>query len=425
MTVDASLLQISVQEQERWRRRMSVTVPASLVQEEEQKATRQLASRARLKGFRQGRVPAKVIESRFGGTLRKEALDQLIGSAYREALAAEQLLPISEGEIEDVQYAPKKDLTFAIAFDVAPTFNVGQLDGFLVERTTEPVTDEQVEAVLTRIREQNGVWEPLDEGLPEDSNLVSVKITRVGDDGEATDEGREYDFVIGQGDAIADIENSIKTLAPGSSDVFDVTFPDDFPDEDRRGDTERIRIEVVSRRAMDLPELNDDLARQVGDFETLDELIAKIRRDMEKEAAERAESGVRGRLLDLILDANPFEVPVSMTTRYVNGIIGDGKGVPEEKLVEFREQLRPEAERSVKRILMIERLADTQGLTATEDDLDAQIQEIANANNTEPAKVYAELQKAGRLETMERELTENAVFEFLKGQSEITDATSS
>jgi trigger factor len=423
MTLDASLLQISVQEHERWRRSMSVTVPASIVQEEERKAALQLASRARLKGFRKGRVPTKVIESRFGGALRQEALDKLIGAAYREALAAEELRPISEGEIEDVKYEPESDLTFAIAFDVEPVFDIERLGGFAVERSAEPVTDEQVQAVLSRVQEQNGVWQPMEEGTPQDKDLVSVKVTRLDDENEPADEGRDYDFVVGQGDAIPDIENGIKTLEPGASGDFDVTFPDDFPDEPRRGDTERLRIELISRRAMDLPELDDELAKQVGDFETFDDLQSKVRGDMEKEAAQQADAVVRGRLLDMLIEANTFEVPASMVARYSDGIIGDAQGLPEEKVAEFREQIRPEAERAVKRILVIERIAQTQNLNATEDDLDARIEEIAAANNTDAAKVYAELQKSGRLESLERELTEQAVFEFLMEQSEITEAS--
>ena len=120
MAIDASRLQVSVQEQERWRRRMSITVPAAIVQEEEQKAARQLASRAKLKGFRKGRVPTKMIANRFSGALRQEALDKLIGDAYRQALAVEQLRPISEGQIEDVKYEPEQDLSFHVAFDVQP-----------------------------------------------------------------------------------------------------------------------------------------------------------------------------------------------------------------------------------------------------------------------------------------------------------------
>ena len=422
MNLDVSRLQISVQEQERWRRRMSVTVPASIVQEEEQRAARQLASRAKLKGFRKGRVPTKVIESRFGGALRQEALDKLIGAAYRQALAAEELRPISEGELEDLQYAPQEDLTFAIAFDVEPVFELGRLGGFVVERPASPVTDAQVDQVLGRIQEQNGVWRPVEEGKPEVKDLVSVTITRLGDDDEPVDEPREYDLVLGQGDAIPDIEDAIKTLDPGEKAPFDIAFPADFPDEARRGQSERVLIELASRRVLDVPELDDELAKQVGDFESMDELRSKIREDMEKEAAQQAEGVVRSRLLDLIVEANPFEVPSSMVGRYVDSVIGDRQNIPAERLQALREQVRPEAERAVKRILMIERIAETQGLTASEDDIDARIEEIAAANNTDAAKVYAELQKSGRIEALERELTEKAVFDFLMEQSEITEA---
>jgi len=253
-----------VQEEERWRRRMSVTVPAAIVKEEERKAAKKLASQARLKGFRKGHVPSKVIESRFGGALRQEALDRLIGSAYREALAAESLRPISEGEIQELQYEPDTDLTFSIAFDVEPVFDVEKLGGFVVERPTHEVTDEQIDGVLARIQEQNGVWQPADEGKPADGDLVSVKIARLSEDGEPVDEGRDYDLVVGQGDAIPDIEAAIRSLDVEGTGDFDITFPDDFQDESRRGESERIRVTVLSRRTLDVPELNDDLARQVG-----------------------------------------------------------------------------------------------------------------------------------------------------------------
>ena len=421
MTIDGSQLHVSVQEQERWRRVLSITVPASVVQKEEQLAARQLASRARMKGFRKGRVPAKVIESRYGGALRREALDKLIGDAYREALAAEELRPITEGKIEDVQYHPDQDLTFAIAFDVEPVIDLERLGGFAVERSTPPVTDEHLAGVLARIQEQNGVWQPVEVGSPEDRDLVSVTILKLGGEEDRDGEGRDYDFVIGQGDAIPDIDRAIKSLEPGAAGDFDVTFPDDFPDESRRGDTERIRITLTGRRMLDVPGLDDELAKQVGDFETLDELKAKVRGDMEKEAAQAAEGAVRSRLLDLLLEANAFDIPQSMVDSYADTVIGDQE-ISEDKISELRERIRPEAERAVKRILMIDRIADTQGLRATSDELDDRIEEIAGANETAAAKVYAELQKAGRLEAIERELTETKVFNFLKEQSEIIDA---
>ena len=430
MTVDASQLQVSVEEQERWRRSMSVTVPASIVQREEQRAAKNLASRARLKGFRKGRVPAKVIESRFGGTLRQEALDKLIGEAYRTALAAQDLKPISEGAIQEVSYEPEQDLVFSISFDVQPQIDVARLGSFAVERPVADVKDEHVDQVLARIQEQNGAWRPVEEGQPQERDLVSVRIKKLpGDAGEEPegaaddDAEKEYEFLLGQGDALPDIETAIKSLETGASGEFDVSFPEDFPDESRRGDRERVQITLLSRKIQELPELDDDLAKQVGDFETLDDLKARIREDLIKEADQEVENVVRGRLLDLVLDANPFEVPASMVDRYADGVIGDQPNLDPEKLDEIRASIRGEAERAVKRILLIEEIADTQGLAASEEDIDNRVEEIAEANDSTAAKVYADLQKAGRLEMLERELTERKVFDFLKEQSEITDSS--
>ena len=423
MNLDASSLKISLDEQESWRRVMSVTIPASIVQAEEQTAAKQLASRARLKGFRKGRVPTKVIENRFGGTLRQEALDKLIGSAYKQALASKELRPISEGELEDLQYEPEEDLIFTIAFDIEPVIELGRLSGFVVERPAVEIGGDQIDEVLGRIQEQNGVWQPLEEGSPVEKDLVSVKITRLQEEVESSDEGREYDLIIGSGDAIPDIEASILTLQVGETGDFDISFPDDFPDESRRGNSESVRIALTARRQMDLPPLDDDLAKQVGEFESLDELKTKVREDMEKEASQQADSTARSRLIDLIVEANPFDVPTSMVRRYSDGIMGDISEIAEEQLAEFRDQIRPEAERAVKRILVIEQIAEAQSLQATEDDIDVRVEEIAEANSTDAAKVYAELQKAGRIETLERELTEKAVFDFLFEQSEITEGS--
>ena len=433
MTVDASQLQVSVEEQERWRRNMCVTVPASIVQQEERRAAKKLASRARLKGFRKGRVPAKVIESRFGGTLRQEALDKLIAEAYRTALAAHDLKPISEGAIEELRYEPEQDLVFSISFDVQPQIDVARLGGFAVERPVAEVKDEHVDKVLARIQEQNGAWKPVEEGQSEDRDMVSVRIKKL--PGEAVDEGeqvhesqeadggKEYEFLLGQGDALPDIETAIKSLETGASGEFDVSFPDDFPDESRRGDSERLHITLVARKIQELPELDDDLAKQVGDFETLDDLKTRVREDLTKEAGEEVENVVRGRLLEMLLDANPFEVPASMVDRYADGVIGDQPNLDPERLEEVRASIRGEAEQAVKRILLIEEIVDTQGLAASEEDIDDRVEEIAEANDSSAAKVYADLQKAGRLEMLEREITERKVFDFLKEQSEITNSS--
>ena len=419
MAIEGAELQISVEEGERWRRTMNVIVPSGVVNSERRRLTGELAARVKLPGFRKGHVPSSVVEKRFGQSLSREALDKLIGAAYREALSQQELNPISEGEVDNVQYEPDHDLTFSISFDVRPEIELSRLGGFRVERPAVNGLEDKLEQVLGRLREEKGTWHPLEEGKPEDGNLVEVEIQRM-NDGEVG-EAQPYQLVLGQGDAIPNIEEAIKSLEVDGSGDFVVRFPDDFPNEERRGQKEHLHIRLDSRQHLVLPELDAEFAKSLGEFEGVEDLNEKIQADLEKEAEEQAESVVRGKLLDAILDANPFTVPVSMVDRYVESVLGNPEGVPPEKLTEAKEQLSPQAEHAVKRILAIDRLSEIQELGATEEELDDRIEEIAEKSGDTPARIYANLQKGERLEALEREITERKVFDFLKEQSEITE----
>ena len=261
--------------------------------------------------------------------MSREALDKLIGAAYREALSQQELNPISEGEVGNVQYEPDRDLTFSISFDVRPEIELSRLGGFKVERPPIEGLDDRLEQVLGQLRKESGTWQPLDEGHAEDGNLVGVEIQRM-EDGEA-EEPQPYQLVLGQGDAIPDIEKAIRSLEVGGSGEFVVRFPDDFPNEERRGREEHLLIRLESRQHLEVPELDAEFAKSLGEFEDVEDLSEKIRADLEKEAEEGAEAIVRGKLLDAILDANPFTVPVSMVDRYVESVLGNPRGcVPRE-----------------------------------------------------------------------------------------------
>ena len=203
---------------------------------------------------------------------------------------------------------------------------------------------------------------------------------------------------------------------------FVVRFPDDFPTEERQGEEQHLRIKLVGRRVQELPDADDAFAGSLGEFESLADLKSKIREDLEREAREREEGAVRGQLLDFVVDANPFSVPESMIERYMESILGSADGVAPEKLAELKAQLAPEAERSVKRILAIDRIADGQSLRATEAEIDERVESIAERSGQTPAQVYGDLQRSERMEALEREITEANVFDFLKSQSEIKDA---
>jgi trigger factor len=420
MTATSAELTIDIQEGEAWRRTVSVTVPAERVREERVRLARSLAGRARIPGFRPGKVPASVIEKHYGETLDRQIVDEVVNSAYKEALAAHDLRPISEGEIEDLDYQREAALTFRISFDVQPSIELSQIGGFSVERPAVSVGDEDVERVIERLRDQNGAFEPVEEGRPESGDLVALTVVRIDEDSES--EAQDYDLRLGQGDAIPDVEAAVYTLEVGGEDEFDVTFPDDFPNEERRGVTERLRIRLRERKAKQLPELDDEFARSVGDFESLEVLRDRIRSDLEKESANEADAAVRRQLMDAILEANPFDVPASMIERYLDSVLGDAGKAANEQVAQLREQFRPEAERAVKRFLVVDQVAKSEGLAAGEDDVDEKVQEMAERAGSNPGELYARLQKSGRLEQLEQEITETRVFEYLAEQSDVTQA---
>src|SRR5690606_2393459 len=180
---------------------------------------------------------------------------------------------------------------------------------------------------------------------------------------------------------------AIMSLATGEEGDFDVRFPDDFPDETRRGQEQKLHIKVTEASAKVLPELNDELAAQVGDFENLEALRARILEDLQADATQRGDAEVRRQLVDQIIEANPFELPASMVERYLDEITGHShegehqhNHTPEEEaeIARARASLRPQAEWSIKRLLIIDSLADAEGLRATQDDIDQRVEELAS-----------------------------------------------
>jgi trigger factor len=167
-----------------------------------------------------------------------------------------------------------------------------------------------------------------------------------------------------------------------------------------------------------LPALDDAFAREVGDFESLDALSATVRKDLEEHAAREADAGVRQQLLDQIASANQFDVPPSWVNQLIDGYL-QAYQVPEEERDRFRTEFRPVAERQVRRDLIIETIAEREGLKSTEADIDERVADVASKRGAEPGQVYASLQKAGRLREIEQSITEEKVFKWLMERNEV------
>lgn len=431
MATDTTNLKVAVAETASWSRRLSITVPAGRVEETRGRVAAQIARGARLPGFRKGKLPNRVIEQRYGPSIEQETIDRLIQEAYREALDSEGITPINQGRVDDIKYDKGADLTFEVEVEVRPEIELSRLGGFTVERPKAEVGDDEVNSVLDRLLDERAEWEPIAEGArPDYGDQVLVEITALGEDDEPTEETRSYRVVIGEDQAIPDVEAAILTLAPGETGDFSVAFPDDFPDESRRGQQQRLRIHSKEANHKVVPDLTDEFAKEMGEFENVEGLRERVLADLKEDAEERAESEVRRQIVDHVLEANPFDAPGSMVERYLDYMLegppGDrDKNKPKspeelEQLAKVRESLRPQAEWALKRTMIVERVAETEGLRASQDEIDERVEAIATRHDRSPSEVWITLEKGGQLEDLEREITENKVFEFLKAQNTIS-----
>jgi trigger factor len=322
-----------------------------------------------------------------------------------------------------------------VEFEVRPEVQVERVGGFTVTRPANEVTDEDVDNVIERLRDDRAEWKLLEEGATPDLGdrvTVEIEVLESELDEDKSGEPRTYRFVLGEGQAIPNVEESILSLKQGGTGEFSVAFPDDFPEETRRGQRQKLRITLSEVHRKELPAADDELARAVGDFENVAALRDRVLEDLKEDAVRRTDSEVRRQLLDQIIQANDFELPSSMVERYLDHMTGhshaDGEGekhhhTPEEetRIEQIRSVLRPEAEWSIKRMIIVDRIAEQRNLVATQDEIDARISSLAQQHGRSESDVWLQLEKTGQLETLEREITESKVFEFLQAENTVVE----
>jgi len=397
---------------------LHVTVPVDRVREAEARALKYYAQRARLPGFRPGKAPETVVRKRFGDAIRQTVLEEVFRESWETAKTAESLKPINQPSVSNLKFEEGSPIEFELHVEVRPELKLDRIGGFRLERRVAAVSEQAVEEQLARIQEHKAAWIPVEGAKPAPGQMVRVEVAPVENGVAAT--AQPHDLILGENQAIPELEERIMSLLPGESTEAEVRFPDDHPDESRRGQARRVRIALHEVKRQELPPLDDALAREAGDFESLEALRAAIRQDLEREAAREADTQVRQQLLSQIVEANRVEAPHSLVHRLIHGYAEMYK-VPEAQLPGFEQQFHQIAETQVKRDLVLDALVETHGLRATEAELDERIGSIAAARNAPAAQVYASLQKANRLAELERSITEGKVFDFLLKQSTIEE----
>jgi trigger factor len=414
-------MKVDIEELGACKRRLQVEEAPEVVTQAWEQAFERVQREAKLPGFRKGKVPRSMIKLHFADDVRQEVARRLIPDVYRQALAETRIQPVEEPDLQEVTLEENTALKFAAVVEVKPAITLGAYTGLNVPHTPRPLEESEVEAALTALQEQHVEYRSV-ERAADPGDLVIVDYT-------LTPEGMEprsetgYGFVIGGGSVLPEIEEAVIGLAAGGSRQTRVRFAEDHRNEALRGKSAEATVSVKEVKEKILPALDDDFAKSVGEFETLEALRTEVRKGLQARRDADNQRALEGGVLDAVLAGHEFEVPEALVLRQVGHQIEHARdhmrrqGVDPDRIPwdykKLLEDLRPGAEKAVKRALLIEAIADKEGLAAGDSDVDAEIERVAQASQRPAPAVRRMLEQSGDLDGIRHSLGERRTVEFL------------
>jgi trigger factor len=312
-------MQVSVESTSALERRMTIGVPAERIETEVTKRLQQTASRAKVAGFRPGKVPMSVIRQRYEGAARQEALGDLIQATFYEAVTAQKLNPAGSPAVEPKQFEKGKDLEYVATFEVFPEFEVTGLDGIAIERLQADVADADLDKMLEVLRKQNTRFEAANRAAQDADQLTIDFVGKVDGEVFAGGSAKATQLVLGSGRMIPGFEDGLLGAAAGEERVLNLTFPADYQNLELAGKAAEFTVSVTAVAAPTLPELNAEFFALFGVKEGgLDDFRAEVSKNMQRELRQAVKSKVKNQVMDGLLAANPIEVPKSLLSNEVD-----------------------------------------------------------------------------------------------------------
>ncbi|HEN8800418.1 trigger factor [Pseudomonas sp. CM27] len=312
-------MQVSVENTSALERRMTIAVPAERVENEVNKRLQQTARRAKVAGFRPGKVPMSVIRQRFEADARQEAFGDLVQASFYEAIVEQKLNPAGAPAVEPKSFEKGKDLEFVAIFEVFPEFTVAGLESINVERLSAEVADADLDNMLEVLRKQNTRFEAVERAAQIDDQVNIDFVGKVDGEVFAGGSAKGTQLVLGSGRMIPGFEDGLVGAKAGEERVVNVTFPEDYQNLDLAGKAAEFTITVNSVSAPVLPELNEEFFAQFGIKEsTLEGFRTEVRKNMERELRQAIKTKVKNQVMDGLLAANPIEVPKALLENEVN-----------------------------------------------------------------------------------------------------------
>ncbi len=423
-------INVKVKEEHDAHRVLLIEIPGSRVSREKERVISRLQKKAKVPGFRPGRIPRQILEQQYRSEIQTEVFEAVVSSAYSEALRDEQLQPISQPRFSNVKTELDSSVTFEAAFDVEPRIELNRYTGFRIEHGVEEVTDREVTEVIERLRRDRATIHPV-ERAAEDGDLVTIEYTPIGEAGEdsknADTEKKQFDVTIGEGDVLPEIEESIRGLRPGDEREITVTYPEDYFVQSLRGETRTITITVLEVREVELPNLDDEFAGSFDETKDLEGLRGDIADRLSRQKKQQARKEIVEKIIDLVIEAHPFEPPKIIIENSLAQFLARMKAEREQQGEPFdaekvRDLYRPGVVRLFKKNFLIREIAKKEGLAVTDEDVESELADYAKQSGRPLSEIRRQV--AGDQESRDQlrsRITYEKVSDFLLKNSEVRD----
>jgi len=395
---------------------------------------RDLGKQARVRGFRPGKAPRSVIQKLYGGAVAEEVERWLVGRTLEQAVERSGAEPVVEPTIDAPPPIEGQPFVYRVGMEVKPEIVLGEVTGLPATKPRIGVDDEAVDRELERLRERSAVMveEPEDTVATRGHTVTIDFVGRI--DGKPFDGGtaQGHELELGSGRFVPGFEEQLEGAQAGDDVTVDITFPDDYGSAELAGQTARFDVHVVTIRRRDVPELDDEFAKDLDEeFETLADLRARVRSDLEKNAERRAQGELERSVVDALIERTPFDLGPGLIERQLQSRLAGAHrqleaSIPHERLHEqlarWREEWRPQAEREVRETLLLEAVAQHQGLEVDDGEIDAHLAEVA-AEQAGPdvAQLRKAYEERNLIEGLRAQLLERKALAWLCAEAKVEE----
>lgn len=391
------------------KRELLIEIPLDAVQKEWESVTDQLARVARVPGFRPGRVPRDVVRRRYRQEIQSEVTQNLLPRYFQDTVKENKLDVVGQPRFEDLKFQENQPITFKVIFSVLPTIELKEYKGLEVTREEGQVTPEDVDSTLNDLREGAAIFEPVTDRAAAEGDYVSVSY-QGWDTALPRSKPREVKNAmvhLGGAGTVQGFNEHLNGARAGDTRDFQVSYAADFAQKWAAGKTIRYHVEVLSIKTKVLPVLDDELAKTISEFATLEELKDQLRKRLQEQKQREADAQARSHLVDQLVAMHDFPIPEILLEERMDRKVQSAarqlisQGInPTQVSIDWRqmrEGMREQAERDVKAAFILEKIAEAEKLEVTEEELDHVIREIAESEREAPASLKTRLTRDGGL----------------------------